>query len=140
YNNTSFQITSVAGGNPDLAPEIADTVVVGLVYEPSWLDGLRISTDWYEVKIRDAVAQLGLQRVVDECELRGVLCEYVERDPNTGFIGRVWNVYQNVAQAKVEGVDFELAYSFEPNFFDSEFETLTLRAFGGYLIERSDTP
>src|SRR5690606_4177753 len=87
-----------------------------------------------------AVAQLGLQRVVNECENNGVLCNYVERDATTGFIGRVWNVYQNVAQAKVEGVDFELSYSMEPDFFDSQFETLTLRALGGYIIERSDTP
>src|SRR5690606_33775345 len=66
FNNTNFQITSVAGGNPNLRPEVADTVVAGLVYQPSWLEGFRVSADWYEVKIKDAVSTLGLQRIVDE--------------------------------------------------------------------------
>ncbi len=142
FNNTSFQITSVAGGNPDLAPEEANTVVAGFVYQPTRLPGFQASADWYRVEIDGAVAQLGLQRVVDECELRGntQFCTQIERDPATGFIGRVWNVYQNVAEAKVEGVDFEVLYRIEPNFSDSQAESLSLRLLGGYVLERSDTP
>ncbi|HWK54561.1 MAG TPA: TonB-dependent receptor, partial [Hyphomicrobiales bacterium] len=142
FNGTNFQITTVSGGNPNLKPEEADTVVAGLVYEPSWFEGLRLSTDWYNVEIRDAVGTLGVQRIVDECEINGVaaLCAQFERDPATGFIGRVFNTYLNVAQAKVEGVDFEVAYAMEPNFFDSELETLNFRMLGGYIKERSDTP
>jgi len=52
----------------------------------------------------------------------------------------VFNTYLNVAQAKVEGVDFEAAYSLEPNFLADEQESLDLRVLGGYTIERSDTP
>jgi outer membrane receptor protein involved in Fe transport len=141
FNNTNFQITTVSGGNPALEPEIGDTVVAGLVYEPSWFRGFRLSTDWYEVKIRDAVGTLGVQRIVDECENNGVasLCAKFERDPGTGFIGRVFNTYLNVAQSKVEGVDFEARYAIEPDFFSGQSETLNLRALGGYIIERSDT-
>ncbi len=142
YNNSNFQITTVSGGNPNLRPEKADTVVAGLVYQPSWAPGLRLSTDWYEVKIRDAVSTLGIQRIVDECELRGntPLCAQFDRDPVTGFIGRVINTNLNVAQAKVEGIDLEIGYSMEPDLFGDELETLNIRALGGYIIERSDTP
>ena len=63
-----------------------------------------------------------------------------ERYPATGFIGVVFNTYLNVAQARVEGVDFELCYAMEPSFFDNELETLSFRMLGGYIIERSDTP
>jgi len=142
FNGQNTQITTVSGGNPNLRPEVADTVVAGFVYQPSFADGLRISTDWYQVKIRDAVSTLGVQRIVDECELQGntALCAQFERDPTTGFIGRVFNTFLNVAQSKVEGVDLEVSYSMEPNFFDSEAETLTFRGLGGYIIERSDTP
>src|SRR5690606_21063302 len=38
------------------------------------------------------------------------------------------------------GVDMEVAYRMEPNFFGNEQETLTIRALAGYVIERSDTP
>jgi outer membrane receptor protein involved in Fe transport len=115
--------------------------VAGLVYQPSFIDGLRLSTDWYEVKIRDAVGTLGIQRIVDDCNAGNtVLCAQVERDPATGFIGRVFNTFLNVAQAKVEGVDFEVAYNLEPDFFGDEPESLNFRVLGGYVIERSDTP
>ncbi|HWK54560.1 MAG TPA: TonB-dependent receptor [Hyphomicrobiales bacterium] len=142
FNNTSFQITTVSGGNPNLRPEEADTVVAGLVYEPRWIDGLRLSSDWYSIEIKDAISTLGVQRIVDECEINGnaSLCQQFDRDPATGFIGRVFNTFINVAQAKVEGVDFEGRYRMEPNFFADQEESLNLRLLAGYLIERSDTP
>ncbi|MGP1666702.1 MAG: TonB-dependent receptor, partial [Rhodanobacter sp.] len=105
--NAVSQITTVAGGNPNLRPEIADTVVAGLVYQPSWLDGFQLSTDWYQIEIKDAIAQLNNQRIVDECYINNqtALCANIERDPVTGLIGRVYNYFLNVAQARVEGVD-----------------------------------
>ncbi|MDR0781816.1 MAG: TonB-dependent receptor [Pseudomonadales bacterium] len=141
FNGTSTQITTVSGGNKNLKPEVADTVVAGIVYQPSWLDGLRLSTDWYNIQIKDAISTLGVQRIVDECQAGNAnLCAMVERDPTTGFIGRVFNTFVNVAQAKVEGVDFEGVYKMEPNFFQDEDESLNLRMLFGYVIERSDTP
>lgn len=138
----TFTTVVVAGGNPNLRPEKADTVVAGFVYQPSWLDGLRLSTDWYEVKIKDAVGTLGAQRIIDECEINGVqsLCGQIGRNPADSSINVIYNTFLNVDQAKVEGVDMEVAWSYEPNFFADETESLTLRALAGYIIERSDTP
>ncbi len=139
-----YQITSVSGGNPNLRPEIANTLVAGLVYQPSWAEGLQISADWYEVDISDAVAQLGLQRVIDECyDGNAVLCPNITFDAQgqtNGFIGRVFNYYLNVAQSYVEGVDLEVSYSMEPNFFNSEVESFRIRALAGYILTRSNTP
>lgn len=142
FAGLATQITTVSGGNPNLRPEEADTTVAGFVYQPSWLDGFRMSADWYNVEIKDAVGTLGVQRIVDECEINKVasLCAQFERDPASGFIGRVFNTFLNVAQSKVEGVDMEMSYTMEPNFFDGETETLRFRGLGGYIIERSDTP
>lgn len=135
-----IQITSVRGGNPNLRPEIADTNVVGFVYEPSWLQGMQFSTDWYEVEIADAVDQLGLQTIVDRCHAGDQSqCANITRDPVTNNIGRIFDFFQNVAQSRVEGVDLELVYRMEPNFFDSQFESFSLRALGGYIIDRTDT-
>jgi len=141
-DNGVFTTVVIAGGNPNLRPEIADTVVAGMVFEPDWVPGLRVATDWYEVKIKDAVGTLGEQRIIDECELNGVqsLCQQIVRSPIDGSIATIYNVFLNVAQAKVEGVDFEAVYRMEPDFFANQRETLSLRALAGYLIERSDTP
>lgn len=144
-NNASIQITTVSGGNPNLNPEFADTVVAGFVYQPSWLEGLQVSTDWYEIDIEDAVGSLGVQRIVDECS-RGnqALCGNIERfGPPTVTAGvnsitRVFNYFLNVASARVEGIDTEVSYRMEPDFFSSEFESLTFRGLAGYVKERSN--
>src|SRR5690606_3702797 len=131
--------------NPNLNPEQAETLTFGVVLQPTfaaWLEGLQLSVDWYEVKIHGAVDTLGIQRIVDECELNGVqeLCQQILRNPQTGEIGRILDTFLNVAQAKVEGIDTEIVYNIEPDFLDASFETFSLRALAGYIMERSDTP
>jgi iron complex outermembrane receptor protein len=135
----------VNGGNPGLNPEFADTVVAGFVFQPAWLEGFQISTDWYEIDISDAVGQLGLQRVLDECNSGNTaLCANVERlgpptvTPGVNQVTRVFNYYLNVASAKVEGIDTEVSYRMEPDFFSNEFESLTFRGLAGYVLERSN--
>ncbi len=143
-NRASIQITTVSGGNPGLNPEFADTVVAGFVFQPAWLDGFQISTDWYEIDISDAVGSLGVQRIVDECSAGNTaLCGNIERFGPNGPAGapsitRVFNYFLNVASAKVEGIDTEVSYRMEPDFFSNEFESLTFRGLAGYVKERSN--
>ena len=139
-NNAASQITSVAVGNPNLDPEFADTVVVGFVYQPSFAEGFQVSTDWYQVDVQDAINQLGLQRVVNECFAGGAtseFCQYVERD-NNGIIGRVFNPFYNIASQFVEGVDVEVSYRAEPDLFGDHTESFSVRALYGHLMERSN--
>lgn len=136
----TYQITMQQGGNPNLSPEEADTTTVGVVWQPAGvLDGLQMSVDWYELDIEGLVGSLGVQRIRDECAA-GVTeqCQYITRNAG-GTIDLVRNVFQNINAAKVSGVDIEVAYSFEPDFFASEAETFSLRALAGYLGENSQT-
>jgi outer membrane receptor protein involved in Fe transport len=128
--------TITRGGNPDLIPEKADSLVFGFIYQPGWLEGLRVSVDWYDIKISDSIGTLGVQRIVDECEINKVqsLCKQIV----TGVAGRVFDVPLNVAQAMVNGFDYEVSYSMEPDFLSSRSETLKIRAFAGYVGERVD--
>jgi len=139
-NNSSYQTTIVSGGNEDLSTETANTMVAGFVYQPTWLTGLSMSADWYDVKVSDSISQLGAQRLVNDC-LAGnqLLCSKVQRAPS-GEITRIFDVFLNVAQARVRGIDYELAYQMEPNFFGNLDESLSVRALAGYIQERSDTP
>jgi outer membrane receptor protein involved in Fe transport len=130
--------TVAAVGNPNLRPELADTIVAGVVYQPSWLDGLSMSTDWYEVEITDAIATLGAQAVVDNCFNNNDSCEFVVRNAVQDIV-KVFNPQLNLAGAKVEGVDFETSYRIEPDFFGSEVESLSVRAVVGWLGEKSTT-
>ncbi len=142
FNGQVFATTVTRGGNPDLVPEQADTIVYGFVYQPGWLSGLSVSIDRYDIKIKDSIGVLGQQRIVNECEINKVaqLCSQVQRDPVTQVIGRIFDVPLNVAQARVKGIDFEASYSMEPDFFSDESESLNFRGFAGYVSERMDIP
>jgi len=142
FNGQVFATTVTRGGNPDLIPEAADTVVFGFVYQPGWLEGASVSVDWYDIKIKDAIGVLGQQRIVNECEINKVasLCAQVERDPVTQVIGRIFDVPLNVASAVVKGIDYEASYNIEPDFFSGRSESLSFRMFAGYVSSRMDIP
>jgi len=138
--NRSYTITSNTGGNINLLPEVADTVTAGVVWAPtfaSWIEGFQVSADWYEIDVTDRVGSLGAQRIVDDCFAGATqLCQYIFRD-STGQIGRVLNVNLNVAAALTSGVDLEMRYDMEPDFFSGQSERLGFRVFAGYLGENS---
>jgi iron complex outermembrane recepter protein len=141
FNNSSFSITQTAGGNENLIPESADTLVAGFVYQPSFLEGLSLSADWYKLDISDSISTLGAQRIIDDC-YSGVapqLCAQVLRVAD-GTLGRVYNVWLNVATYKLSGIDYEMSYRTETNFFDNQSESLTIRALAGYQRENMDVP
>ncbi|MES2604202.1 MAG: TonB-dependent receptor plug domain-containing protein [Pseudomonadota bacterium] len=141
FNNSSFSITQTAGGNADLVPESADTVVAGFVFQPSFLAGLSLSADWYELDISDSISTLGAQRIIDDCYSGAApqLCAQVQRVAD-GTLGRVFNVWLNVATYKLSGVDYEMSYRTETNFFDNQSESLSIRALAGYQRENMDVP
>jgi hypothetical protein len=136
--NINVVVTATAAGNPNLRPEVADTVVVGLVYQPSWAEGLRMSVDRYEVDIADAIGTLTDDDVVDECFFNGVLCENVIRDSG-GNLARVLLPYLNLNRAYVQGIDFEIAYSRDVDWLPSPNESFSVRALGGKLENRANT-
>jgi outer membrane receptor protein involved in Fe transport len=137
-NNQQTTITLTTAGNPELRPEVADTTVVGFVYQPGWAEGLRMSIDAYEVDISDSIATLGAQEVVRQCAVSGVLCENVFRN-DAGELVRVLSPYLNLDLAKARGIDFEIGYMRDVNLFASQDESLSIRVLGGRLLERTST-
>ncbi|MES2625654.1 MAG: TonB-dependent receptor [Pseudomonadota bacterium] len=137
-------INTVRSGNANLRPEYADTRTIGFVYQPSFtpiLDGLSVSVDVYDVDIKDAVARLGAARIANECSTTQSpeLCAMVIRDPGTGVIIQVFDSFLNVAAARTRGVDFEMTYRKEVNFFSNQDENVSFRWLTGRTFERSDT-
>jgi len=129
----------LSGGNPSVQPEKADTMTLGLVFQPMFAPGLSASLDFYRIEISDAISQVGNQSVVDRCELQNAqeFCELVTRDPTTDRITLVGDVFVNVAEAAVSGLDAELSYSFDDLVTASD--TLAARIFTSWLFERSET-
>jgi hypothetical protein len=135
----NVNVSFYRGGNPDLAPEEADTTVLGFVYQPSFAQGLRMSVDWYEIDISGAVDSITEQQIVDQCVDTGAFCDLIHRDINNVPVS-VGAPFLNLSTSYAEGIDYEIAYSLEPNLFDSAAESLSLRFLAGQLKERYDQP
>jgi outer membrane receptor protein involved in Fe transport len=137
----NVNVSFFRGGNPNLRPEEADTTVFGLVYEPSYAEGLRMSLDWYEIDISGAVDSITEQQIVDQCYETSApeICALINRDTNNVIVG-VGAPFLNLSTSFAEGIDAEVAYFREIDLFDGKAETLSFRLLGGKLLERFDQP
>jgi iron complex outermembrane receptor protein len=109
--NQQFQVDLPTQGNVDLKPETANTTTLGLVYEPSFVSGLSVSVDYYNIKLKDAIGSLAGQEIVNRCQA-GVteLCAFVERNA-AGDLTRVTRAQFNLSELNTAGVDLEVMYN-----------------------------
>ena len=135
-NNAQVSIFQAAGGDPNIRPEEADTITAGVIWQPSGASGLSLSADWFEVDLVDAIQSLSSQQTLDQCFAGDLtLCGRVFRLPD-GTINLIQATNLNVAKANVSGVDFEVSYRRDIDWFGGG-EVLTFRALSTHLIENS---
>jgi iron complex outermembrane recepter protein len=105
-------IDGLIGGNQNLTEETAKTKTLGAVFTPSFVPGLGVTVDYYDIKVTGAIATLGRNFTIQQCLLQGtpVFCSNVFRDPNTGFLTRVNAQLINVAALWNKGVDVGITY------------------------------
>jgi iron complex outermembrane recepter protein len=107
----SVQIREIEAANPNLKPEKADTLTAGAVLTPAFAKRLTASVDFYDIKIRDAIATLGAPTLAQGCFAGNLLfCQSITFNPD-GSIAFITNTRLNLAQAATRGIDFELNYS-----------------------------
>ncbi len=129
-----YRILTTQSGNPDLRAEIADTLVLGFVYEPSWAPGLRLSLDRYDIQMEDAISTLSGQLLIDQCaDGFTEACDKIIRD-DTGTIIELLNSNFNLDELTLVGWDFEGRYS-----TDLGPGNLRLRTLIGYMEEQKET-
>jgi iron complex outermembrane receptor protein len=135
----NIAVTLVQGGNPEVAPEEADTYTVGFVYRPAWLPGFDVSVDWLSVSVDGSIEQFAAQDIVDACYIRNDVdqCRNITLDA-AGEFNLINQTYQNVSKAKISGVDLEMGYSRPVELFGGG-ERIGMRVFASYLAENSTT-
>jgi outer membrane receptor protein involved in Fe transport len=136
--NRTYSFSQIVGGNPTVEPELGDTWTIGTVLHPVFLPGFAMSVDWYDIKVADYISQLGIQRIIDDCfDGAAELCARITRDPVSGDITTVENIYLNVARARVRGVDIEASYRHGISLFTDGGEDMSVRVFTSLLQENS---
>ncbi len=121
FSGATTQISVASGGNPLLEPEEADTTTLGVVFSPSFVPGLRLSVDYFDIEIADAISGYQAQNVLDNCAneitsgAAGFFCSFVTRTGTgpTTVVNQVATPFLNLAGFENRGYDFEAAYRFE---------------------------
>ena len=89
------QANATGGGNINLGPEVADSYTVGVVIEPSFLSGLSLTVDYYNIIVNGAVSSPTPGDVIAACfgatpqspaagASGTAACSTIRRDPLTG--------------------------------------------------------
>jgi outer membrane receptor protein involved in Fe transport len=112
-SNTSI----LSGGNPTLTEERGKSLTLGVVVEPSFVPGLSLTVDYYNIKVKNLIATLSAQQVVNLCydSSTGInipACSSINRDPTTGLFNVPALIAgpTNFAAQRTKGIDFDLAY------------------------------
>jgi outer membrane receptor protein involved in Fe transport len=127
-------ILTTVGGNPALEPESADTFTLGVVYQPSFLEGLALTLDYFDIEIDDAITQIPGSTKLEVCyntpNLAHEFCspDHFTRSSLSGDVNFLSAQPVNTGLESITGVDFGLTYDFDimdlPTTFD--FKTTVL--------------
>ncbi|GGZ13326.1 TonB-dependent receptor [Novosphingobium colocasiae] len=122
HTGVSKPVISVVTGNNTLTPEIGNTLTFGGVYRPSWLPGLGLSVDAYDIKIKDAITSIDPVVALQSCEDSGgtgPTCSLIDRPlpfsdhSADNFPNSITQLPINVATLRQRGIDFELNYALD---------------------------
>lgn len=108
------QIEGLFGGNPNLNQETAETITIGAVFEPDFIDNLAITIDYFDITIEDVISTVPSQTIFDLCYLEGVseFCGAIRRFPN-GTVNTFDSFSRNAAELSTNGIDFSVDYSYD---------------------------
>jgi iron complex outermembrane receptor protein len=136
-------------GNPNLTPEKADTWTAGIVLRSPFtspiLSRLRLSVDWFDIKVDDAIGVQSVAVALRQCLDPGLnplvttdpvaaaasqFCLNVPRNTQNGGLGNVQVTYVNNGRFEVQGVDAQLDWG-----TDIGPGTVNLNVLFNYLID-----
>jgi iron complex outermembrane receptor protein len=119
-------------GNQSLTPETATTKTAGIVYNPSYVSGLSVAVDYFDIEIKNRISSITTPYTLSQCYVEGVqaFCDNVVRDAS-GAISRLDRGNTNMGSMSTKGVDLELNYRLPR----TSFGQFNLRSQSTYLDE-----
>lgn len=111
--NTSQNVNTVTGGNPNLKPEIGKTLAIGGVLSPTFVPGLSLAVDYFRLRITGAIGTLSASQIVNNCYVNSAApeCALITRASPTSFPSLIRIAAANIAFLKTSGIDFDLTYN-----------------------------
>ncbi|MBB5359771.1 outer membrane receptor protein involved in Fe transport [Rhodanobacter sp. ANJX3] len=98
-----------------IKPETGKSFDLGLVYSPSWAEGLSTTVDFWHIYLDNTISSIGAQAVLNLCAGgQTVYCQYIKRiasGPNAGQIGLGFiEPTGNLGSLATGGIDWSARY------------------------------
>ncbi|MCO1332913.1 TonB-dependent receptor [Microbulbifer sp. OS29] len=111
-DNVSIEI--ISGGNPDLFAEESESYTAGVIWQPSFVEGLSLTVDYYNIEITDAITEVTAQTILDNCvDASGGpdsgFCSQVDRGTDNNVV-LVRSGYINASALETSGFDISASY------------------------------
>ncbi|GLQ97996.1 TonB-dependent receptor domain-containing protein [Dyella mobilis] len=110
-NGGQTTIPFTQGSNPKLKPETSSTRTMGLVYSPHYVDGLDVTLDYYDIRLKQAVTYLDASDILNYCYIENLAdyCANITRD-SSGLINSLREGPVNLGSVNTRGFDFGIHY------------------------------
>ncbi len=129
------QYNGLFGGNPNLAPEKADTITAGIVITPN--NRFSLSVDYWQIKMDDVIGTYPAEQQLRDCAtgVNPAACDRINRAPNGSlFLGQEGYVVltnDNLGTRNFSGIDIGAGAQFGIGAGD-----LSLNLTGSYLLNK----
>jgi iron complex outermembrane receptor protein len=98
-------------GNQNLTPETATTKTAGFVYSPSFVGGLSVAVDYFDIEVKNRISTITTPYTLSQCYIDNVqsFCDNFSRN-QAGVITQLNRGNTNMGSLSTRGVDLELNY------------------------------
>lgn len=140
--NYTFQ----SGSNPKLTPEESKSHNLGVVWSPSFVDGLNISLDWWKIRIDNVITNESVTSILNQCYIQGVAsaCSRFQRAaanaqaPLKGYqVTSATRTLSNAGYRETAGYDLAVGYRL-PEFSWGKFAIDWKTTYVDYLELKTD--
>lgn len=106
-----------SGGNLNVQPERATTRAVGVVFQPQFLRGFSLTLDWFDIRLKGAIASIGAQTIMNTCIATGdpLFCTRIHRDGQGSLWetpdGEIDDTEANLGALKTSGIDIGSSFT-----------------------------
>lgn len=142
FQQPSSQYQVLAGGNPELGPETADTITYGIVFTPGgWGEGLQVAIDAWDIEVDELISRNTSDSILTACYegpvgLTAPECDQFDgRSPATGVPQNFVNRLSNLDNVQTNGLDLSVSYA-----FDAGPTSWNLALNGTYVDENTFAP
>lgn len=121
FMHTTTALPASTGGNENLDPEDAETITLGLVWQPEFeRNDLSVTVDFWQISIDKVIRTIDGPAVLQRCfnpafnptlAADNPFCQLITRGSATGTVTEVSTSFQNLASLETSGIDLLVRHS-----------------------------